>query len=255
MLKLFEKYEALSVFSTALCIYALTLACVHGGFVLAASVHPPFPCWTCCPDGPLCSRDPDRISLRFMKGRATGYGNQEAAGTALSSSQWKDLATRVRNWQIEADGNGDMENLQLFVQTHKTALEAAQFNTAQFTPGIRSLGSTAIQAQLIKAMSTWTQAQRISYVSNVLRYGIDWTVASAINQLNSLSSYAEMDRLARIRGEILPPVRPFCSTTMAISQVWGFIAAVAFFTGDEPVAGITGLVAGTALLAYGIGGC
>jgi hypothetical protein len=216
-----------------------------------AKPHPPFPCWSCCPNGPLCPNDPARFYFRRMTNGSKSLGNQQAAGTPMTSTQWKNLATSVRNWQIEADGNGDMYDLQLFVQANKLALTAVTLDTSKFVPAMQSMGSTIQEAQLGKVLGTWTQAQRQTWVSNTLAYGMDWQVTNAISQLNAIANmvhYAEQHP-----GEAFP-VRPFCDATMSVMIVWGFIAAAAVATAD-PFVAVAGLVSAGAGMAYALGGC
>lgn len=218
-----------------------------------AKVHPPFRCWDCCPDGPLCDQDTSRLEFRRMAGTALVYGNQIAATWAMpTSAQLYDLAKRVRAWQNEADANGDMTALYWYVRNNQATIEAKTFDTSAFVPGIRSMGSTAVQWQLDYALAGMTQTLRIQFVDHVLSSGFDWEVDNGINQIRALAAMVEY---AEKHPGHFPPVRPFCITTMSIMIVWGEIAAVALFTGDEPVAAVTGLVAASAGMLYGIGGC
>jgi hypothetical protein len=235
---------------TNLIVGTITLSMLSATPALA-KIKPPEPCWTCCPNGPLCDDNPDRVHLRAMAGTSLSYGNTLAGGTMLTSSQLYTLAQRVAKWQIEADGNGDMTDLYWGVRNNQTLLTAVKFDTSAFVPTIRSLGSTIVQWQMAYALASWTQAQRVQFVDQVLSYGYDSLVTNAINQIEEV---AKMLEYAEQHPGFRPPVRPFCEATMSVMIVWGFMTAIAVATAD-PVAGVTGLVSAAAGMLWAMGGC
>jgi hypothetical protein len=212
--------------------------------VALAGLHEPEPCWSCCPNGPLCVNNPDSVNYRAVVAHSIAYTNTQVAKNPLAAAEWDALATEMYNWQVEADKNGTMESINLFYKNNAAILEAPTFDMTKLVPALKSLGYQGSWTQLAWAMNKLTQQQRINMVNYVLKYGysgvVSFTITSARNIAKSLAAHE--------------PVIP-CGFIEGGAYWFGFGAAAAAITGNEELVIPLGFIGATFALAGYMGGC
>jgi len=212
--------------------------------MLSATPALAFPCWTCCPNGPLCDNNPDNVHYRTVVAHSIVYTNTQVAKNALTAEEWSDLATQMYNWQVEADKNGTMESINLFFKHNAAFLEAPTIDMTKLVPALQSLSYQGSWTQLAWAMNKLTQQQRIDMVNYVEKYGfsgvVSFTITSAQNIAKSLAAHE--------------PVIP-CGMIEGGAYWFGFAAMGAALIGQEELVIPLGFIGATFALAGYMGGC
>ncbi len=210
-----------------------------------AKIRPPFSCYTCCPDGPLCDDNND-TKYKTAVYHSIDYTNQQVGGQLLSSAQWQDLANRLSAWKDEADHDHTMYAIDLFFWNNRVFLEAPTFNAQALIPAMRSVTSTfhGTWDQMAWAMNKLTQAQRIAMVNYVRKYGYDGVVTYAIAQAQAIAKAIESRE-------------PFdmCGAVEGGAYWFGFMAAGAALIGQEEAAVPLAFIGATFALGGYMGGC
>jgi hypothetical protein len=215
--------------------------------MLSATPALAFPDWWLCPNGPLCPRE-DNLNYRLLVGHSTATANQQAAGTNLTSAQWTDLATRMQKYQTEGDANGQIAELNLFVNVNKSLFYAANFDTSKFVAALNSMGFTGNAKQMASSLALWTQAQREGYWNAVHNNGMDVIFDDVIWWLQQIAKVT----YAREHGY---PVRTPCGFFGDVGYWTGFAAAASLVIGQPEFAMGFGFISATAFLAGHEGGC
>jgi hypothetical protein len=212
--------------------------------------RPPTRCQYCCP--------PTGCNTGQYFQRAVSYhsqlNTQQLHGTNVTSEQIALAAGDLQLAKQELDQDGGMVQFTNVILQYASVFEAANPNFTYYFPEMVKLGYIGTEADLLKFATTTTQAQRIAFVNQVRKGGMDSIFVTLIAYENALAKGQD-------RYYHSPDGGQQCQTAAETAAWFGVAAAGAALLaagGVVPAAGaaaVFGFVSAVFTMDYVMMGC
>lgn len=216
--------------------------------VALAEFHEPFPCWNCCPNGPLCVGE-DNVNYRLAHVRLNSGINYIATYMKLPpETTLAQIQTDIGN-AISEDWNQWNETASGWIIHNAALLEAPKVNIPELYSLAKASGYTPNNEAAIAAWAAnTTQAQRVAFVKTIQAWGL-FGLGEYIQNTAKLLTVAPHLPRERVRQLMNNPPQGPCNALADASAITAVYAgALVFIPGGQAASLIAVLIA--AILAF-----